>query len=209
MSRLPAHAPGSLSAERQAVYDAIAGGKRASSSLGLVKADGSLAGPFNAWVHAPTSAPASRPSASRCASISACRSASPSSPSCAWPRSSPPSSSGTPTPGWPPRPASRPTSSKRSAPATARRCDELDLVVFALAVELLGPGHRVPEVLYERAVTLLGVDQVVELVNLIGYYCLVSCVLNAFDVALPDGVRPPFEEPDPPIVPTGDDGSGS
>ncbi|MEZ5234811.1 MAG: carboxymuconolactone decarboxylase family protein [Acidimicrobiia bacterium] len=210
MSRLPAHAPGSLSAERQAVYDAIAGGKRASSSLGLVKADGSLAGPFNAWVHAPhigariqavgESMRFDLSLPKRLAELAILCVAKEFSAQFEWYAHA--------------RLAAQAgleadiIEAIRTGDRPPLR-DELDLVVFAFAVELLGPGHRVPEVLYERAVTLLGVDQVVELVNLIGYYCLVSCVLNAFDVALPDGVRPPFEEPDPPIVPTGDDGSGS
>ncbi|MCC6436043.1 MAG: carboxymuconolactone decarboxylase family protein [Acidimicrobiales bacterium] len=202
MSRLPAHAPGSLDAEQQRVYDAIAGGKRATSSLGLVKSDGSLAGPFNAWVHAPhiggriqAVGEAMRFELTlpkRLAELAILCVAKEFSAQFEW------------------------FAHARLAAQAGLEADiieairngdepqpreEADLVVYALAVELLGPGHRIPEVLFQRAVTLLGLDQVVELVNLIGYYCLVSCVLNAFAVPLPDGVTAPFAEPEPAVVP--------
>lgn len=196
MARLPAHAPGSLSEAQQRVYDAIAGGRRATASSGLVKPDGSLAGPFNAWVHAPhigeriqAVGDALRFELSvpkRLAELAILCVAHSWQAQFEW------------------------FAHSRLAAAAGLEDDiieairlgaepplrdELDLVVYALATELLGPTHRVPEVLYQRAVVLLGLDQVVELVNLIGYYCLVSSVLNAFAVPLPDGVAPPFGEP--------------
>jgi 4-carboxymuconolactone decarboxylase len=73
--------------------------------------------------------------------------------------------------------------------------EEAELCVYAFAKELLGPAHRVPTVLYQRAVDLFGERQVVELVGVIGYYCLISGILNTFAVELPEGVDAPFAEP--------------
>ncbi len=201
MSRLPAHAPGSLTDQQQAVYDAIAGGRRATASAGLVKADGSLAGPFNAWVHAPhigariqATGEAMRFDLSlprRLAELAILCVAREWRAQFEW------------------------SAHARLAAAAGLEADiiealrtgdepvlrtEDDLAVYAVASELLGPTHRIPDVLYQRAVALLGIDQVVELVNLIGYYCLVSSVLNAFAVPLPDGAEPPFPEPADPLV---------
>jgi 4-carboxymuconolactone decarboxylase len=39
-------------------------------------------------------------------------------------------------------------------------------------------------------VKLLGEKAVVELVGIIGYYCLVSLTLNIFQVGLPEGEEP-------------------
>lgn len=55
MSRLPQLAPDALRADQREVYDAIAGGPRASGKqlFELVAADGSLNGPFGVMVQAP------------------------------------------------------------------------------------------------------------------------------------------------------------
>lgn len=50
--------------------------------------------------------------------------------------------------------------------------------------------HRVSDETYRRAVELLGEKAVVELVGVIGYYCLVSLTLNVFQVGLPSGEPP-------------------
>lgn len=49
----PPLAPSDLDAEQAALYDKIAGGPRASSPIPLVDDAGHLAGPFNALLHAP------------------------------------------------------------------------------------------------------------------------------------------------------------
>lgn len=199
MARLPAHRPGSLSPQRQAVYDAIVGGRRGAPSTGsggLVTADGSLAGPFNAYVHVPAiGGPIQRAGEAmrfdltvdrRLAELAILVVAREWRAQFEW------------------------FAHARMASAAGLEDDviealrtsdepllrtEQDLVVYALATELVGPSHRIPEVLYERAVALLGLDAVVELVHLIGYYCLVSAVLDAFSVPLPAGVEAPFAEP--------------
>lgn len=50
--------------------------------------------------------------------------------------------------------------------------------------------HYVSDETYARAVKLLGQQAVVELVGVLGYYCLVSLTLNIFHVGLPEGEQP-------------------
>ena len=49
----------------------------------------------------------------------------------------------------------------------------------------LTAGKQLPEGTYQRALRAFGPDQVAELVYLIGGYCLVSVLLNAFDISVP------------------------
>jgi 4-carboxymuconolactone decarboxylase len=65
--------------------------------------------------------------------------------------------------------------------------------VYDLATELY-EAHRVSDPTYTRAVDLLGVPGVVELVATVGYYSLVSLTLNAFQVGLPPGETSPFPD---------------
>lgn len=50
--------------------------------------------------------------------------------------------------------------------------------------------HRVPQPLYDEAVGALGEKGLVELIGLLGYYCLVSMTLNTFEFDLPAGEKP-------------------
>lgn len=50
---------------------------------------------------------------------------------------------------------------------------------------VLADGRILPSATYARAVDLLGQEGVGELVFLIGSYCLIAVVLNAFDVPVP------------------------
>jgi 4-carboxymuconolactone decarboxylase len=61
--------------------------------------------------------------------------------------------------------------------------------VHAMASQLL-VDRRVDDDTYAAAGALLGDVGLVELVTLIGYYCLVSLTLNLFEVALPAGETP-------------------
>ncbi len=63
---------------------------------------------------------------------------------------------------------------------------EDEAVVFQFAKNL-HTEHRVDDALYARAVSVLGADNVVDLVGLLGYYTLISMTINAFQVPLPDG----------------------
>jgi 4-carboxymuconolactone decarboxylase len=67
--------------------------------------------------------------------------------------------------------------------------DDLQRLVHTAAKDLVETG-RPPVHLANELADKLGWPAVVELVALVGFYCMVSFTLNAFDVALPDGVTP-------------------
>jgi len=68
-----------------------------------------------------------------------------------------------------------------------RNADEK--IVYAFVREL-NKQHRVSDATYDEAVKLLGAEGVVELTCVAGYYTLISMVLNAFEVAVPEGKAP-------------------
>jgi len=69
------------------------------------------------------------------------------------------------------------------------RADEA--AVHAFASELI-ETRRVSDQTFQRAVDVLGLAGVVELVGILGYYSLVSLTLNAFEVPVPPGAPEPF-----------------
>lgn len=73
--------------------------------------------------------------------------------------------------------------------------DERQRAVYDLSSTLLSTG-RVPDRLYARGVARLGQDGVVELVGVLGYYCLVSLTLNTFELGLPGSIAPELNDPD-------------
>lgn len=46
-------------------------------------------------------------------------------------------------------------------------------------------GRQLPESTYQRALRAFGAEQLAELVYLIGGYCLISLLLNAYDISVP------------------------
>jgi 4-carboxymuconolactone decarboxylase len=62
-------------------------------------------------------------------------------------------------------------------------------IVHSVASQLVATG-RIDRPTYDESRQLLGDQGLVELVSLCGHYCLVSFVLNAFEVPLPPGVAP-------------------
>jgi 4-carboxymuconolactone decarboxylase len=50
---------------------------------------------------------------------------------------------------------------------------------------VLNRGHQVPNSTYDAAVSAFGVQGVAEIAYLVGCYCLISSLLNTFDVNLP------------------------
>jgi 4-carboxymuconolactone decarboxylase len=62
-------------------------------------------------------------------------------------------------------------------------------LVHLAATSLLETG-RLPNELRSQLADALGWPATVELVALVGFYCMVSFTLNAFDVGLPEGVTP-------------------
>jgi 4-carboxymuconolactone decarboxylase len=69
-------------------------------------------------------------------------------------------------------------------------------VVYTVARELTADG-QLSQVSYDHAHDLLGDAGMVELVSLCGYYTLISYLLNAFAVPLPDGAAPMWPESRP------------
>lgn len=51
---------------------------------------------------------------------------------------------------------------------------------------------RIDDGNYADAEALLGSKQLVELVTLTGYYCMISGLLNCFEIGVPEGEEPPF-----------------
>jgi 4-carboxymuconolactone decarboxylase len=77
------------------------------------------------------------------------------------------------------------------APKSAPR-DEM--VIYAFAKELYAK-RRVSTATFNRVRKILGAAGTVELVGILGYYALVSMILNTFRMPLPEGVKPGFREP--------------
>jgi 4-carboxymuconolactone decarboxylase len=50
----------------------------------------------------------------------------------------------------------------------------------------------VTDATWQAAMSTLGMQGVVDLVGVLGYYGLISMTINAFEVALPEGAPDPF-----------------
>ena len=66
--------------------------------------------------------------------------------------------------------------------------------VYDVATVLLATG-AVPQPAYDQGMAALGDQGLVELVGILGYYCLVSLTLNAFELGLPDSFAPDLANP--------------
>lgn len=64
-------------------------------------------------------------------------------------------------------------------------------LVYDFVRELL-ESRTVSQTTYNQTETALGRTSVVDLVGIIGYYCLVSITLNVFEMPLPNGELPPL-----------------
>ena len=64
-------------------------------------------------------------------------------------------------------------------------------LVYGFVSELL-ETRTVSQSTYDQAEAALGRHGVVDLVGIVGYYCLVSITLNVFDMPLPKGESPPL-----------------
>lgn len=73
--------------------------------------------------------------------------------------------------------------------------DSREQAVYDVSTTLLATG-RVPKPLYEAGVAALGERGMVELVGILGYYCLVALTLNAFELGIPGSVAPELDDPD-------------
>ena len=69
--------------------------------------------------------------------------------------------------------------------------DELAIYDF---VEELHKARRVSDKSYKKVVDMLGEPATIELVGILGYYVLISMILNVFRMPLPEGEPLPFPE---------------
>ena len=68
-----------------------------------------------------------------------------------------------------------------------------DEAVYDLCAEMLS-NRRISDKTYKRALDTFGMQTLVELVAIMGYYCMVSITLNAFEAPLPPGESSPFPD---------------
>ena len=96
--------------------------------------------------------------------------------------------------------ASRKRPSAISTPAARRnRRRATRMAIYAFVKELYA-RRRVSNATYARVHKLLGDAGIVELVGILGYYVMISMMLNVFRMPVPEGVPAPFNEPVPPGV---------
>lgn len=62
-------------------------------------------------------------------------------------------------------------------------------VIYAIAKEMLA-SQRLSQSSYDKALDVLGSEALVEVVGIVGYYCLISLTLNVFEIKTPDGDSP-------------------
>jgi 4-carboxymuconolactone decarboxylase len=80
---------------------------------------------------------------------------------------------------------------REGRPPEFARVDER--VVYAVTSQLL-TDRRVDDTTFAEGRVLLGETAMVELATLVGYYCLISMLLNLFDVPLPGDADPAWPE---------------
>jgi 4-carboxymuconolactone decarboxylase len=68
-----------------------------------------------------------------------------------------------------------------------------DAIVYDLSTELL-TRRRISDGTYQRALDAFGMQALVDLIAIVGYYCMVSTTLNAFEAPLPPGEPSPFPD---------------
>jgi 4-carboxymuconolactone decarboxylase len=184
MSRLAPLPKGSLSEEQRDTFEAMTNGPRGSA---IVREDGSLTGPYNAWLYSPATGNAVQqlgaalrfhsalpPDLLELAIILTARD---------W----------TAQYEWwaHARLAAQAGLSTHIIDAVRERrrphfADARQATIYDFCRELLDT-RRVSQPTYNRAVELLGANGLVDLVSLLGYYALVAMTLNVFEVDLPAG----------------------
>lgn len=87
------------------------------------------------------------------------------------------------------------------ADIAARRRPRLDdakaAVVYTISRGMLEDG-RLSDAIHAQGNEVLGEQGMVELIGVLGYYCLVSLTLNAFQLGLPENAAPELADPDLP-----------
>ncbi|MEL7158334.1 MAG: carboxymuconolactone decarboxylase family protein [Actinomycetota bacterium] len=195
MTRLPFITQDHLDADQQAVWDAVTNGKRGPASR-LIDADGGLVGPFNAPLHAPRTGmkvvalgEALRFETEidrRLLEVAVCTVGAHWRSNFEWFAHS--------------RLAIDAGVDAAAIEALGRGEDPVfgaadEQAVYAMAHALMTTG-RVDDATYAEVADHVGHQGLVELTQLIGYYCLISLTLNTFQVELPPGNEPrwPYTE---------------
>ena len=68
-----------------------------------------------------------------------------------------------------------------------------EALAWQVADQLL-KQHRISEETYQQMVAVIGEEQMIELVMTVGYYCLISHTLNAFEIQVTDQMSDPFPD---------------
>ena len=193
MSRLEGLRPEDLTGEQRELYESIAGGDRArDASFRLTEADGSLVGPFNTLLLSPVVGNAVQsvgaairfgcglsPLVREVAILAVA----------AHRRS--------PFEWWAHEPIGRRAGLTDAQMAALRAGDTpafddpAAAAAHAFCQELIA-GGRPGDAAYEAAREALGLDGVMELVTLVGYYTLLAQLMETFDVGVPRGETSPF-----------------
>lgn len=193
MSRMPELRPEALSADQARLYEAIAGGDRArDASFRLTEADGSLVGPFGALLLSPTVGDALQqvgaairfgcglsPVVREVAILSvAARRRS----GFEW---------------WAHEPIARRAGLTDQQVAALKAGEPPDFedsavtAAHAFSAALIA-GGRPDDATFEAAREALGLDGVMELVTLVGYYNLLAQLMQTFEIEVPTGEPSPF-----------------
>ena len=77
---------------------------------------------------------------------------------------------------------------------SSMQADEALVYDYCIQLSL---NHRVPDALWQQAVAAMGEQMVMDLTVLSGTYVMVSMLLNATQVGIPNGGEPPLEVLDP------------
>lgn len=77
--------------------------------------------------------------------------------------------------------------------------DERASVVYEVSTSVLSTG-RIHDNLYKRAVEVLCVRGLTELIAILGYYCFASLTLNVFELGMPENIARELDDPMLPIV---------
>ncbi len=192
MSRLPLLVPEQLDDAQRSLYDSILGGPR--GRAGLTDDAGAIRGPFNAWLYRPELG-------ARLSKVGEALRFESSLPqnvvevailtlAHTWRAQ---------FEGWAHERIARREGVREEVVLALRQGetptfdDPQEELAHVFAKELLAT-KRVPDALYERATETFGHEGVVDLVSLLGYYCVISMTLNTFEVPLPPGEENPYPE---------------
>jgi 4-carboxymuconolactone decarboxylase len=86
---------------------------------------------------------------------------------------------------------------RRCERPAAMQADEALVYEFCVQLTL---NHRVPDALWQQAVDEMGEQRVIDLTVLSGTYVMVSMLLNATEVGIPQGGEPPLAVMEPELI---------